>query len=167
MADRLGADIDADFVVKPAAGIFPARLPCQRQSPLAKMLFQKGIIESSQVADPLDAQRMQALLGDFAHPGYVAHIEGGEESGFLSGNYPQDAMWLGLRRRNLGDQAGRADTDRTIELGFRLDLLMETVSGGQRRSMQAFGSGHVEVGFVDGCHFDQRRESGEHVMNFL
>src|SRR5580692_6810037 len=44
---------------------------------------------------------------------------------------------------------------------------METMSGGQCRSMQTFGAGHVEVGFVDRCHFNQWRKSGKHAMDFL
>src|SRR5580698_9570783 len=39
--------------------------------------------------------------------------------------------------------------------------------GRQRRPMQAFGAGHVEVGFINGSHLDQWRERGEYVMDFL
>src|SRR5580700_1111535 len=37
----------------------------------------------------------------------------------------------------------------------------------QYRPVQTLGAGHVEVGLVDGGHFDQGRKSGEDGVNFL
>ena len=35
----------------------------------------------------------------------------------------------------------------------------------QRAPVQAFGSGHVEIRFVDRCHFDERRKVTEHFVH--
>ena len=42
---------------------------------------------------------------------------------------------------------------------------MELVRGAQRRPEEPLRAGHVQVGFVDGGHFDQRRKVVEHFEN--
>src|ERR1700758_4520772 len=41
------------------------------------------------------------------------------------------------------------------------------MSGFERRSVQALGSGHLEIRFIDGCHFELRCEGAEHVVYLL
>ena len=57
--------------------------------------------------------------------------------------------------------------DRAIEAGLDLHAQVQGVGGFERRAVQAFGAGHVEVGFVDRGHFDLRRERAEHFVDFL
>ena len=44
---------------------------------------------------------------------------------------------------------------------------MEQVSGAQWRTVQAFGAGHVEIGFIDRGHLDLGRERSQHPVDFL
>ena len=115
MADRLGIGIGADFAVEPAAGVFTAGLPRQRQSPFSEAFFQEGLVKTSEVSDLANAQAVQVLFGDFADAGNFAHVERSQEVRFLSGHDPQHAIGLGAGRRNFRDQAGDADTDRAVE----------------------------------------------------
>ena len=39
---------------------------------------------------------------------------------------------------------------------------VQRVRGAQRRPVQALGAGHVQIGFVDRRHLDQRRERVQH-----
>ena len=39
-----------------------------------------------------------------------------------------------------------------------LHFLMKKMSGAKWRTMQTLGAGHIEIGFVDGGHFDLGRE---------
>src|SRR5215813_6559715 len=44
VADGLGISASANFRIEPSAGVFAPCLPCQSQSPLAEMFFQKRIV---------------------------------------------------------------------------------------------------------------------------
>ena len=43
--------------------------------------------------------------------------------------------------------------------------VVQHVGGLERRTVQPLGARHVEVGFVDGRHFHQRRESMQHLVD--
>jgi hypothetical protein len=44
---------------------------------------------------------------------------------------------------------------------------VEQVCGLERRSIEALGAGDIEIGFVDGGHFDQRGKVLEHGVDLL
>src|SRR5215468_7149060 len=75
VADRFGTGVLADVGVKPAAGVFAARLAGESQAPLSETIFEKMFLELAEIADLADAHRMQILLHCFADAGNVAHIE--------------------------------------------------------------------------------------------
>ena len=52
-----------------------------------------------------------------------------------------------------------------LRLRFRLDGVVQQVGGAQRRTVQALGARHIQIGFVDGGHLHQRREAVEHFVN--
>src|SRR5580704_3394598 len=105
VADGLGIGVGANLGVEPSPGIFSARFAGQRQTPLAEMFVEKCIVEAGEIADPPNAQSFQSLFRDFAHPWNIAHVERGEKLRLLPGDYPEDAMRLGLGGRNFRDQA--------------------------------------------------------------
>jgi hypothetical protein len=72
-----------------------------------------------------------------------------------------------LSRGNLGDQAGGTDPDRAVQSGVGFHALVQGMRGFERGTVQAFGAGHVEVGFVDGSHFDLRGKRAQDFVDFL
>ena len=104
---------------------------------------------------------MQILLRDFADAGDIAHVERREKACFLAGQDPEDAIGLGLVGGDFRDQARGADADRAVQVGFASSSAWWSVCAArERRAVQALGAGHVEIGFVDRGHFDQRARSG-------
>ncbi len=95
VTDRLGLGIGADFTIEPAAGIFTAGFPRQRQSPFPEAFFEKSLVETSQVADFVNAQAVQILFGDLADAGNLAHVQRSQEIGFLTGYNPKDPVGFG------------------------------------------------------------------------
>ena len=120
VADGFGIGIGADFAIKPSTSIFAARFAGQRQPPFAKMFFEKSIVKAARSPTCRMPKRMQILLRDFANAGDIAHIQRREKFGFLSGNDPQNSVRFGLGRGNFRNQARAANSDRAIQLRFRL-----------------------------------------------
>ena len=106
-------------------------------------------------------------LHDFADAGNLAHVERREELGLFAGNNPEHSVGLGLRRRNFGDEARGSDPDGTVQSRVTFHAQMQSVRGFQWRSVQAFGAGHVEIGFVDGGHLNLRRKRAEDFVNLF
>ena len=107
------------------------------------------------------------LLHHFADAGDFADIERSEELRFFARNDVEDAVGLGLRRRDFGNQAGGPHPDGTVQAGVSFHAQVQGVRGFQRRAVQAFGTGHVEIGFVDGGHFHLRRKCSENFVDFF
>src|ERR1700730_12262585 len=167
VADGLGIAIRPHLAVEPAAGILAASFARQRESPFPEPFFEKYLIEASEVSHFVNAQAVQALFSDFAHAGNLAHIQRSQEVGLLPGHDPEHAVGLGLGGRHLRDQTRYADADRAVELRVRLHLLMECMGSAQRRAVQPFRPSHIEIGFVNGGHFDQRRKRSQHAVHFF
>ena len=110
---------------------------------------------------------MEVGLHYFAHAGNFAHVERGEKLRLLAGNDPEDAIRLGLPGAHFRDQARGSDPDRTVQPGLGFHAVMELMRSSQRRAVQALGTAHVEIGFVDRRHFDLRRKSAEHFVNLF
>src|SRR5262249_24268715 len=89
-----------------------------------------------------------------------------EKSSFLPRNNPQDSVRFSLIRSDFGDHARGRDSDRTIQGSSLVHGAMQMMSGAERRTMQAFGSGEVQISFVDRCHLHPRRETLQHLENF-
>src|SRR5436190_15650428 len=105
MADGFWVVVLADLAIEPAAGVLTARLPGERQSPFPEALFEKGLIESREIADLGDAAFVQVTFGHFADARDLAHVERRQEARLAAREDPQNAVGLGLIRRNFGDQA--------------------------------------------------------------
>ena len=145
----------------------PRALPARASPHFPKRSSRKVSSKRAEVSDLANAQAVQVLFGDFADAGNLAHVERSQEVCFLSGHDPEHAVGLGPGRRDFRDEARDTDPDRAVELGLGLHLLMEQVSGAQRRTVQPFGAGHVEIGFIDRGHFDLGRERGQHPVHFF
>ncbi len=61
-------------------------------------------------------------------------------------------------RGDFGGEAGGGESAGAGKTGLARDGAKKFVSGGERRAVEAFGAGKVEIGFVDGNHFDDGRE---------
>src|SRR3954470_13578411 len=107
----------ADLLIEPAAGIFPARFPGKRESPLAGALLEKSCIEPRQITNFADAAFVQVALGDLADPRNLAHIERSEEPRLLTMRDPQNAVRLGLIGSDFRDQARLGRADGAVEIG--------------------------------------------------
>ena len=104
---------------------------------------------------------------DLADAGNLAHVERREKFRLLAGNDPEHAVGLGLSRGNFGDEARAADSDGAVQQRFGFHARVQCVRGFQRRTVQARGAGHIEVGFVDRGHFHLRRERAQNFVNFF
>src|ERR1700684_249691 len=49
VADRFRTDASSHCVVEPSAGVLAPRLPCERQSPLSKAIFEIAVAEAREV----------------------------------------------------------------------------------------------------------------------
>src|SRR6266404_4405133 len=78
------------------AGVFAARLPCHRQSPLAEFLFQEITVELRQIAHRLDTKILQVLLRHLAHARDLSYLEGRKERLLTSGEDVANAVGLSL-----------------------------------------------------------------------
>ena len=103
----------------------------------------------------------------FANAGNFAYFERGEKLGLFAGNDPEHAVRLGLRRGNFRDQAGSSDSHRAVQAGVGFHALVQSVRGLERRTVEAFGSGHIQIGFVDRSHFHLRGECAEDFVGLL
>jgi hypothetical protein len=110
---------------------------------------------------------MQVLLGDFADARDVTNVEGSEQTGLMTGNSPEYAMWLGFGGGDLGDQARRSNADGAIQLRIFLHPLMQGMSRPEGRAMKTISAGHIQIGLVNGSHFYQGRERIEHTVDLL
>src|SRR5579863_1814677 len=105
MADGFRIVVLADFAIEPAACVLAARFAGERQSPFPEAFFKEGLLQSRQIADLADAAVIEVALRHFAHAGDLAYVERSQEARLAAGEDPQNAVGLGLIRRNLGDQA--------------------------------------------------------------
>ena len=112
----LGSVVLADFGIEPAAGIQPARFAGQRQAPLAETLFQERFVQSRQVADLADAQRVQVFLRHLADAGTLAHIERRQKRGLLARDTHSTPFGLAWSRSDFRHQARGGDADGAIQL---------------------------------------------------
>ncbi len=109
--------------------------------------------------------RVEILLRHLADAGNLADIQRPQELRLLTGHDPQHSMWLGLIGSNLGDQPRTGGADGAVEIGRGFDRVAQAMRGGERRTMQTLRARHVEIGFVDRCHFDARRELLQHCVH--
>ena len=130
----------------------------ERSAPAAESFFQFFERNCLQLADRFDAERLQSGFGDFADAGNSAHGERREKCASLPGGNPDEAARLGLIARDFCDEARGAKPAGARQARGRGDFEQKFVSGGERRSVQAFGAGEIEIGFVDRGHFDDRRK---------
>ena len=104
VADGLGFCLCSDCVVKPAARIFTASLARERHAPFAETLLQFGFFHSRQIADFLNAERVQIAFHHFAYAGNFADVKRRQKLHFFSRNYPKHSVGLRLSRGYFCDQ---------------------------------------------------------------
>jgi len=156
VGDGLGLGVDEEFV-----GVTPAGLAIKRCAPLPEDLFKFFLRVGGELFYDFDAKRAEGAFGDFADAGDFADGERGEEAGFHAGCDPNKAARLALIRSNLGGETRGGESAGAWQAGLLRDGAQELVGSGERGTMQAFGAGEIQIGFVDGDHFDDGREFGE------
>ena len=145
----------------------PRALPARASPHFAEAVFQFPVFELGEISDFLDAERVQVSLHHLADAGNLANIQRRKKFRLLAGNDVEDAIGLGLPGRDFRDETRSADTYRAVEAGLGLHALMQAMRGLERRTVQALGPGHVEVGLVDRGHFDLRRVGAENAVDFF
>src|SRR5215469_13978296 len=101
VADRFRPRILADRGIEPPTRILAARFPRQRHTPFAEALFQEIVVQTREVADLSNAQRMQIALRNLAHARHLSHIERSEKGRLAPRQYPEHAVGLRLVRADL------------------------------------------------------------------
>ena len=141
------------WMASPGAGIFANCFAGKGFAPGAEMFLEEHFALLHQICDSRDAQLVQLFFCDFAHARNFADVERCEEICFHARQNPEHTVGLGLVRSNFGDQARSCDADGAIQFGPLAHALVQGVGGAQRRAVQTLSAGEVEVGFVDGSHF--------------
>jgi hypothetical protein len=108
--------------------------------------------------DSFNAEGAEGAFGDFADAGNFADGKRSEETGFHTGCDPDEAARLALIGGDFGGEAGGGESAGAGKTGLFGDGAKKFVGSGERRAVEAFGAGEVEIGFVDGNHFNDGRE---------
>ena len=127
MADGLGIGVLTDFAVEPAAGVFAACFAREGQSPFSEALFQVAVFEAGQIADALDSHFVQFLLGDFTDAGNIADVEWRQKLRFLRRQHPKHTVRFRLCGSDFGDEPGRPNADRAVQLRRGFHRFMEAM----------------------------------------
>jgi len=148
--------VDDEFV-----RIAAARFAVKRRSPPAENLFKffRGMF--GELRDGFDAERAKGAFGDFADAGNFAHRKRRQKLCFLAGSNPDEAARFSLIAGDFCGEAGGGEAAGAGKAGFARNGAKQFVRGGERRAVHALGAGEIEVGFVDGNHFDDGRKSRE------
>ena len=105
-----------------------------------------------------DSQVVKRRFGDFSDAGNAPHAERREKFRFGARRNPHQAARLGLIGSDFGDQASAREARGAGQARFLADRANQRVGRGERRAVQALGSGEIEIGFVDRGHLHHRRK---------
>jgi len=153
VGDGFWLGVDEEFVGIPAAGF-----AIEGCAPLAKDFFEFFLGVGGKLFDSFDAEGAKGAFGDFADAGNFADGKRGEEARFHAGGDPDEAAGFALVGGDLGSEACGGETGGAGKSRLFGDGAKEFVGSGEGRAVEAFGAGKVEIGFVDGNHFDDGRE---------
>jgi hypothetical protein len=156
VGDGFGFGVDEEFI-----GIAAARFAVESGAPLAKDFFEFFLGVGGELFDGFDAEGAKGALGDFADARNFADRERCEEAGFHAGCDPDQAAGFALIRGDFGGEACGREAAGAGKTSLLRDGAEEFVGRGEGWAMEAFGAGEIEVGFVDGDHFDDGGKSGE------
>ena len=156
VGDGFGFGVDEEFV-----GVAAAGLAVEGSAPLAEDFFELFLGVGGELLDGFDTEGAQGAFGDFADAGNFADWKRSEEAGFHAGGDPDEAAGLALFGGDFGGEASGGESAGAGKAGLSCDGAKKFVGGGERRTVEAFGAGEVEIGFVDGNHFDDGREFRE------
>jgi hypothetical protein len=152
VADRFRIAARTDFLVEPPSGVLAPGLSRQRQAPFAEAPLEEALLQSRQVADFPDTQRVEVRFGHLADSRDLADVERRQEARFSAREDPEHPVRFRLVRRHLSHHARSGDPDRTVQPRRRLYGLVQRVRGAERRPVQSPGACHIEIGLVDGSH---------------
>src|ERR1041385_3911320 len=96
MADRFCLPLFSDFACKPCACIFSARFAGESWTPRAEIFFQHPLLYLEEIANINNANIIEPRLGDLAHSGNFADIQGCKKTLLLPGEHIQHAIGLGF-----------------------------------------------------------------------
>ena len=156
LRNGFGFGIEDEFV-----GIAAAGFAIEGGAPLAENFLEFFLGERGDLLDGFDSESAQSFFGDFADAGDFSDGEWREKLRFAAGRNPHEAARFALVGCDLGDEAGGGQAAGTRESGFTGDGAKKFVGRGERRSVEAFRPGEIEIGFVDGDHFDDGRKFRE------
>ena len=148
-----GFGVNQEFV-----GIATTCFTVESGAPLTEDFLELFLLVRGELLNGFDAKCAKGALGYFADARNLADREWREETGFHAWGYPNEAAWFGLLGGDFGYQAGGSEAAGTGKVGCFCDGPQEFVRGSERRAVQAFGAVEIEIGFVDGNHFHDRRK---------
>src|SRR3984957_12638097 len=151
--DRFWLRVDYEFVRIAAAGF-----AIERCAPLTENLLQFFQWNSCDFADRFESQRKQRSFGDFADARNFSHGQWCQELRFASGSAPNESARFRLFRSNFRDQPRRTKPAGTGKSCRARNRSQEFVGCSERRTVQAFRAGQIEISLVDRNHFDDWRK---------
>jgi hypothetical protein len=156
VGDGFGLGVDQEFV-----GVAAACFAIKGCSPLAEDFFQLFLRVRGKLVDGFNAEGAEGTFGNFTDAGNFADGQRCEETRFHAGGDPDEASGLALIGGDFCGEAGGGEPAGAGKAGLTRDGAKKFVGGGKRWAVEAFGAGEVEIGFVDGNHFDDGREFRE------
>jgi len=156
MRDGFGFRINEEFV-----GIAAAGFAIERGAPLAEDFLEFFLGVRGKLFHGFDAEGAKSAFGDFADTRNLADGKRGEEARFHARSDPDETAGFTLIGGDFGSEASGGEAARTRQAGLSCDGAKEFVGGGEWRAVEAFGTGEIEVGFVNGDHFDDGRKFRE------
>jgi hypothetical protein len=149
VGNGFGLGINEEFV-----GIASARFTVEGGAPLAEDFFKFFLGVRGELFDRFDAEGAQGALCDLADAGNFADRKRSEEAGLHAGGDPDKAAGLALIGSDFGGEASGGEAAGAGQAGLLRNSAEEFVCGGKRWTVEAFRAGEIEVGFIDGDHFD-------------
>lgn len=152
MRNGFGFGIDEKFV-----SVVASRFAIERRAPAAEHFFEAFERNGGELLNRLNLRGGESRFGDFADAWNFPHAERREESSFGSRRNPNKAAGFGLIAGDFGNKARGSESAGAGQTGGASDFIEKAMGGGERRAEDAFRAGEVEIGFVDGSHFDDGR----------
>ena len=166
VADGARSFVGAYVSIEPRAGVAAARFAGQREPQCTKIPFQPAFVaraRSPTLTMPWSFSRCSITLPT---PGILRTSSGARKSTSPPGTIQSTPLGLAWSEQTFATRREVPMPMEQFSCVSGLHRLVQRVGGAHRRSMQALGSGHVDVGFVDGDHLQLGREAVQHFVTF-
>ena len=162
VADGLGADIGSNFGIEPSAGIFAAGFAGQRQAPLSEAIVEFGFFETCARSPTfLMPSACRWVSMTLPTPGISRTSSGARNLASSPGTIQSTPLGFACAEETFAIRRELPIPTEQFSPRIGLHAFVQSVRGFQRRTVQPFGAGHVEIGFVDRSHFHLRGKCAE------